>query len=87
MNMNKLLTLFLRGQHTNNTTSERIRVGRTLEGTVFELTFVVLLIIVWALLIYFLRQTPDIVPTHFGPSRPMPTALSISSWSSASSCH
>ena len=68
MNMNKLLSLFLRGQHTNNTTSERIRVGRTLEGTVFELTFVVLLIIVWALLIYFLRQTPDIVPTHFGPS-------------------
>ena len=46
----------------------RFEVRRTTEGTVFEVAFVLLTIIVWVLVIMMLNAAPDTVPTHFGPS-------------------
>ena len=44
---------------------EKIKVNRTLEGTIFELAFLVLLIAVWVFIIIALQKAPDVVPTHF----------------------
>ncbi|WP_028902560.1 DUF1648 domain-containing protein [Prevotella sp. P6B4] len=44
---------------------EKIKVNRTLEGTIFELVFLVLLIAVWVFIIIALQKAPDVVPTHF----------------------
>ena len=44
---------------------ENIKVNRTLEGTIFELAFLVLLIAVWVFIIIALQKAPDVVPTHF----------------------
>ena len=43
----------------------KIEIHRTAEGTVFEVTFVILAVIVWALIIWMLCKAPDIVATHF----------------------
>ena len=43
----------------------KIEVHRTTEGTVFEVTFVILAVIVWALIIWMLCKAPDVVATHF----------------------
>ena len=49
----------------------KIEVHRTAEGTVFEVTFVILAVIVWALIIWMLCKAPDVVATHFdGRGRP-----------------
>ena len=45
-----------------------IKVYRTTEGTIFEVAFLILAIIVWGLIIWFIKQAPDIVPTHFDAS-------------------
>ena len=45
-----------------------IKVYRTIEGTIFEVAFLILAIIVWGLIIWFVKQAPDIVPTHFDTS-------------------
>jgi uncharacterized membrane protein len=45
-----------------------IKVYRTIEGTIFEVAFLILAIIVWGLIIWFIKQAPDIVPTHFDAS-------------------
>jgi uncharacterized membrane protein len=45
-----------------------IKVYRTIEGTIFEVAFLILAIIVWGLIIWFVNQAPDIVPTHFDAS-------------------
>ncbi len=47
---------------------EEIKVYRTKESTIFEITFLILALVVWGLIIWFVKQAPDIVPTHFGPS-------------------
>ena len=44
---------------------EKIKVNRTLEGTIFEFAFLVLLIAVWVFIILALKKAPDVVPTHF----------------------
>ena len=43
----------------------KIEIHRTAEGTVFEVTFVILAVIVWALIIWMLCKAPDVVATHF----------------------
>ena len=45
-----------------------IKVCRTTEGTIFEVAFLILAIIVWGLIIWFIKQAPDIVPIHFDAS-------------------
>jgi uncharacterized membrane protein len=45
-----------------------IKVYRTVEGTIFEVAFLILAIIVWGLIIWFVKQAPYIVPTHFDAS-------------------
>ena len=50
---------------------EKIKVYRTTEGTLFELAFLVLAVIVWVLIILMLSNAPDVVATHFdGNGRP-----------------
>lgn len=44
---------------------EKIKVNRTLEGNIFEMVFLVLLIAVWVFVIQALSSAPDVVPTHF----------------------
>ena len=50
----------------NNKT--KIKVYRTTEGTLFELAFLVLAIVVWVLVILMLNNAPDVVATHFDAS-------------------
>ena len=47
---------------------QRFKVERSTEGTVFELAFVLLAIVVWVAIVVFYNQAPDVIPTHFGPS-------------------
>ena len=47
---------------------QKFKIGRSKEGTLFELTFIVVAILVWVAIIVMLNRLPDIVPTHFGPS-------------------
>ena len=47
---------------------QKFKVERSTEGTVFELAFVLLAIVVWVAIVMFYNQAPDIIPTHFGPS-------------------
>ena len=51
---------------TNN--KERIKVCRTIEGTIFEIVLVVMLVVIGALIAKMYVDAPDVVPTHFGPS-------------------
>ena len=39
-----------------------------MEGTIFEITFAIIVIIVWGLIIWLVHRAPDIVPTHFDAS-------------------
>lgn len=41
------------------------RQGRTLEGTVFEVAFLVLAALVWGLIAWLYVRAPESVPTHF----------------------
>lgn len=41
------------------------RVGRTLEGTLFEVSFLVLAILVWAFIVWLVNRSPENVPIHF----------------------
>ena len=45
-----------------------IKVHRTLEGTVFEIVFAIIAVIVWGVIIWLVHRAPDIVPTHFDAS-------------------
>ena len=47
---------------------KRIKVHRTTSGTVLEIAFVLIAVIVWGLVIWMVHQAPDIVPTHFDGS-------------------
>lgn len=45
-----------------------VKVHRTLEGTVLEIVFAIVAIIVWGVIIWLVHRAPDIVPTHFDAS-------------------
>ena len=47
---------------------KKVKVHRTLEGTILEMAFVLIALIVWGLIIWLVHQAPDIVPTHFDAS-------------------
>ena len=47
---------------------KKVKVHRTLEGTIFEIAFVLIAVIVWGLIVWMVHQAPDIVPTHFDGS-------------------
>lgn len=49
----------------NDFNIKEVKVHRTLEGTIFEIVFVIMAIVVWGLIILMLNQAPDIIPTHF----------------------
>ena len=55
-------------EQNNKFDIKKVRVHRTLEGTVFEAVFAIVAIIVWGLIIWLIHQAPDIVPTHFDAS-------------------
>lgn len=44
---------------------QKIKVNRTKEGTLFEIAFAMLAVIVWALIIWMLIKAPDVIATHF----------------------
>ena len=44
---------------------KKIKVNRTKEGTVFEIAFVMLAVVVWALIIWMIIKAPDVIATHF----------------------
>ena len=44
---------------------QKIKVYRTTEGTIFELAFALLTIVVWGIIIWLLHRAPEVVPTHF----------------------
>ena len=52
----------------NNFDIKKVKVYCTKEATVFEIVFVLIAIIVWALIILMVYRAPDIVPTHFDAS-------------------
>ena len=45
-----------------------VKVHRTFEGTIFEIAFAIVALVVWGLIIWMIHQAPDIVPTHFDTS-------------------
>lgn len=45
-----------------------VKVHRTTEGTIFEIVFAIVAIIVWGIIIWLIHRAPDIVPTHFDAS-------------------
>lgn len=55
-------------EQKNSFDLKTVKVHRTTEGTVFEVAFVILAIIVWGLIIWMIHRAPDIVPTHFDAS-------------------
>jgi uncharacterized membrane protein len=44
---------------------QKIKVHRTTEGTIFELAFLVLAVIIWVLVILMMKNAPDVIATHF----------------------
>ncbi len=44
---------------------QKIKVNRTKEGTVFEIAFLVLAVLVWVLVILMLKSAPSVIATHF----------------------
>ena len=47
---------------------QKIKVHRTTEGTIFELAFLVLAVIIWVLVILMMKNAPDVIATHFDDS-------------------
>ena len=43
----------------------KVRVGRTLEGTIFEVTFLVLAVLLWAYIVWLIGRAPSEVPTQY----------------------
>ena len=55
----------------SNFNIKEVKVHRTTEGTIFEVAFTIMAIVVWGLIILMVKQAPDIIPTHFdGAGRP-----------------
>lgn len=49
----------------NPNNGKNIKVGRTTEGTLFELAGAVIIIILWSLTLWFYNNAPELIPTHF----------------------
>ena len=49
----------------NNFDIKKVKVHRTTEGTIFEIAFDIVAIVVWGIIAWLIHQAPDIVPTHF----------------------
>ena len=47
---------------------KNVKVHRTTEGTVFEVAFAIVALVVWGIIAWLIHQAPDIVPTHFDAS-------------------
>lgn len=47
---------------------KEVKVHRTTEGTILEIAFAIIAIIVWGLIIWMIHRAPDVVPTHFDGS-------------------
>ena len=45
--------------------NQKFRIARSTEGTIFEIAFVILAVIVWAVIIVMMRHAPETVATHF----------------------
>jgi uncharacterized membrane protein len=45
-----------------------VKVHRTKEATILEITFAIVAIIVWGIIIWLIHRAPDVVPTHFDTS-------------------
>ena len=43
----------------------KVKVHRTTEGTIFEVAFLVLAVIVWTLIIWQVSKAPNVIATHF----------------------
>ncbi len=61
---------------------KEVKVHRTTEGTILEIAFAIIAIIVWGLIIWMIQRAPDVVPTHFdGSGKPnaygSPTGITI----------
>ena len=52
----------------NNFDIKNVKVHRTTEGTVFEVAFAIVALVVWGIIVWLIHQAPDIVPTHFDGS-------------------
>ena len=52
----------------NNFDIKKIKVYRTTEGTILEVVFAIVAIVVWGIIVWLVHQAPDIVPTHFDAS-------------------
>lgn len=44
---------------------EHVRLGRTLESTIFEIAALIIIIATWGLAIWMYRHAPESIPTHF----------------------
>ena len=44
---------------------QKIQVHRTTEGTIFEMAFAVLAVVVWVFVIWMICRAPDVIATHF----------------------
>lgn len=55
-------------EQKNNFDLKSVKVHRTKESTIFEIVFVIVAIIVWAIIIWMVHRAPDVVPTHFDAS-------------------
>ena len=44
---------------------QKIKANRTKEGTIFELAFLVLAVVVWVVVIMMLKNAPSVIATHF----------------------
>ena len=59
------MNIFFNPLKTNGTEGEKIRIGRTKEGTIFEMLTFVLLVMMWAVAAWVFFHTSDTVATHF----------------------
>lgn len=50
----------------HNNEQPAIKVGRTLEGTIFEIVTAVLIIVMWVVAFILWSRSPETIPTHFG---------------------
>ena len=42
-----------------------VKVHRTTQGTILEVVFAIMAVVVWGVIIWLVSKAPDIVPTHF----------------------
>ena len=45
-----------------------VKVYRTTQGTILEVLFAIIAVVVWGIIIWLVAKAPDIVPTHFDAS-------------------